>query len=207
MAQLQLRCRCFLFRLIWLWKQYLLQKRGHPFEGKKNYQDLNLRKNTNESCFHQLIPYFIKHQSCHHIETSQLICSANQLTGVCRIATLAFNELNTSWWSFIFSHCKTKNKMQQQAIFHVCLQNQQPKFQLHEISKKPSKYSKMFILVPLLDVGKLPAISDKYIDWYRQLYGIIKNPLWNGIFQMLLINHNWHAHCQLLHFLKVSISI
>ena len=32
-------------------------------------------------------------QSCYHIETSQLICSANQLTGFHMIATLAFNEL------------------------------------------------------------------------------------------------------------------
>ena len=35
----------------------------------------------------------IKHQSCHHIETSQLICTANQLTGFYMMPTLAFNEL------------------------------------------------------------------------------------------------------------------
>ena len=35
----------------------------------------------------------IKHQSCHHIETSQLICRANQLTGLYMMLTLAFNEL------------------------------------------------------------------------------------------------------------------
>ena len=34
-----------------------------------------------------------KRQSCHHIETSQLICSANQLTVVYMMATLALNEL------------------------------------------------------------------------------------------------------------------
>ena len=34
-----------------------------------------------------------KCQSCHHIETSQLIYSANQLTGFYMMATLAFNEL------------------------------------------------------------------------------------------------------------------
>ena len=172
MAQLQLRCRCFLFRLIWLWKQYLLQKRGHPFEGKKNYQDLNLRKNTNESCFHQLIPYLIKRQSCHHIETSQLICSANQLTGFCMIATLAFNELNTSWWSFIFSHCKTKNKMQQQAIFHVCLQNQQPKFQLHEISKKTIKIFENVYF-------GTSAWRWKAASYFRQIYWLIQTTVWN----------------------------
>ena len=32
-------------------------------------------------------------QSCHHIENSQLIYSANQLTGFYVMATLAFNEL------------------------------------------------------------------------------------------------------------------
>ena len=36
----------------------------------------------------------MKRQSCHHIETSQLICSANQLTGLYMMTTLAFNELN-----------------------------------------------------------------------------------------------------------------
>ena len=35
----------------------------------------------------------IKRQSCHHIETSQLICPTNQLTGFYLMATLAFNEL------------------------------------------------------------------------------------------------------------------
>ena len=35
----------------------------------------------------------IKCQSDHHIETSQLICRAKQLTGLCMLATLAFNEL------------------------------------------------------------------------------------------------------------------
>ena len=36
---------------------------------------------------------FIRRQSCHHIETSQLICLANQLIGFYTMATLAFNEL------------------------------------------------------------------------------------------------------------------
>ena len=35
----------------------------------------------------------IRRQSCHHIETSQLICLANQLIGFYTMATLAFNEL------------------------------------------------------------------------------------------------------------------
>ena len=37
--------------------------------------------------------YLIKPQSCQHIETSQLICFANQLTGFYMMATLAFNDL------------------------------------------------------------------------------------------------------------------
>ena len=35
----------------------------------------------------------IKRKNCHHIETSQLICSPNQLTGFYMIATMAFNDL------------------------------------------------------------------------------------------------------------------
>ena len=34
-----------------------------------------------------------KRQSCHHIESSQLICRANRLTGFYMMGTLAFNEL------------------------------------------------------------------------------------------------------------------
>ena len=40
-----------------------------------------------------LVPLVIKRQSGHYIETSQLICSANQLTGFSMMAALAFNEL------------------------------------------------------------------------------------------------------------------
>ena len=36
----------------------------------------------------------IKCQCCAHIETSQLICTANRLTGFYMRATLALNELN-----------------------------------------------------------------------------------------------------------------
>ena len=35
----------------------------------------------------------IKYQHCPHLETSQLICSANQLTGSYKGATLALNGL------------------------------------------------------------------------------------------------------------------
>ena len=40
-----------------------------------------------------LFTWLIKRQSCHHIETSQLTCSANQLTGFYMMTTLGFNEL------------------------------------------------------------------------------------------------------------------
>ena len=43
------------------------------------------------SYFHK-IHYFIKGQSCHHIETSQFILKANQITGFYMIPTWAFNE-------------------------------------------------------------------------------------------------------------------
>ena len=38
--------------------------------------------------------YPIKSQCCPHIETSQLICIENQLSGFCMRATLALNGLN-----------------------------------------------------------------------------------------------------------------
>ena len=37
--------------------------------------------------------FAIKRESCHHIESSQLICRASQLIGFYMMATLAFNEL------------------------------------------------------------------------------------------------------------------
>ena len=36
----------------------------------------------------------MKRKSCHHIETSQLICRTNQLAGVYMMATLVFNVSN-----------------------------------------------------------------------------------------------------------------
>ena len=49
---------------------------------------------TLHSCLKFLVSILlIKRQSCHHTETSQLICRANQLTGFYMMATLAFNEL------------------------------------------------------------------------------------------------------------------
>ena len=44
---------------------------------------------------HLSMSLIIKCQCCPHIETSQLICTANQLTGFYIRATLALNGLNT----------------------------------------------------------------------------------------------------------------
>ena len=49
----------------------------------------------------------IKRQICYHKETSQLICSANQLTGFYMIASLAFNELKLRVYFFFLFKLKT----------------------------------------------------------------------------------------------------
>ena len=41
----------------------------------------------------QVTHYLIKRQSGHHIKNSQLICSANQLTGFYMMANLTFNVI------------------------------------------------------------------------------------------------------------------
>ena len=50
-------------------------------------------------------------QSCHHIDTSQLISRPNQLTGFYMMATMAFNELNWLFWyvwkTLHYQFCKT----------------------------------------------------------------------------------------------------
>ena len=45
-------------------------------------------------------------KSCHHIEPSQLICSASQLTGFYMMATLAFNELTKLFFLNYFIYCE-----------------------------------------------------------------------------------------------------
>ena len=51
--------------------------------------------------FHRFFPghWHIKCQCCSHIETTQLLCFANPLTGFCMRATLALNGLN--WEMFL----------------------------------------------------------------------------------------------------------
>ena len=51
---------------------------------------INISHRTLLGIFH-----LIERQSCHHIETSQLICRPNPLTGFYMIPTLAFNGLRT----------------------------------------------------------------------------------------------------------------
>ena len=52
----------------------------------------------------------IKHQSCHHIVTSQFICRANQLTGFYMMATLPFNELKAPLLPLTTS-CRIANQL------------------------------------------------------------------------------------------------
>ena len=63
----------------------------------------------------------IKCQNCLHIETSQFICTANQLTGFCMRLTLALNELAyysfSVLWLLIFKTFKTGK------IYHACIVN------------------------------------------------------------------------------------
>ena len=54
-------------------------------------------------------------QTCHHIETSELISSANQLTGFYMVTTLAFNELKSGDMQVVFINkcksCEISNQM------------------------------------------------------------------------------------------------
>ena len=56
--------------------------------------------------------------ACPHIEPSQLICTANQLTGFYMRATLAFNGLNYLRYTLILQNCNenTKHKEKRSAI-------------------------------------------------------------------------------------------
>ena len=68
------------------------------FEVLRNFIQFHLYYEANSSnLINVYSPYspisLVKRQSCHHIETTQLICSANQLTGFYMMVTLAFNEL------------------------------------------------------------------------------------------------------------------
>ena len=58
-----------------------------------------------------IVSYLLKRQSCYHIETSQLICSANQLTSFYMMTTSVFNEL-ISVKEVIFITMITKEKLQ-----------------------------------------------------------------------------------------------
>ena len=51
----------------------------------------------------------IKCHCCPYIETNQLICSANRLTGIYIRATLALSGLNKRFWNTTNSDIKTNN--------------------------------------------------------------------------------------------------
>ena len=74
-------------------------KQNSPFTSR-NLELIMLKVNKNEKLsglkFETLSkfsvsPGVVKHQSCDHIKTSQLICSANQLTGFYMMTILACN--------------------------------------------------------------------------------------------------------------------
>ena len=81
------------------------------FAGDLDLNQWNRWKSACKSIVTDVLYLPIKCQSCHHIETSQLICRASQLTGFYMMATLAFNELRITanfLESFIF---KWKNDL------------------------------------------------------------------------------------------------
>ena len=93
----------------------------------------------------------IKCQSCPYIETSQLICCANQLTGFYMTATLAFNGLTGSllhittvvvWWSINIVWISTK-------IYDLAIKNcASPKTTTTTKTKlKKRRKETMFVLV------------------------------------------------------------
>ena len=58
----------------------------------------------------------MRYQCCSHIETSQLICIANQLTGFYRRPTLAFNELS----ELISLYSPLRRFLRQYASYWLC---------------------------------------------------------------------------------------
>ena len=52
-----------------------------------------------------------KCQNCHHIETSQQICCANQLTGFYVMTTLAFNESKKKKQIHEITHCGRRHSV------------------------------------------------------------------------------------------------
>ena len=81
-----------------------------PFAIDSHLKGRNLRKLNTEYFFFR--SELIKGQSCYHIETSQLICSTNQLTGSFMMATLAFNELSSTSIQFRFIIQKRSKSLQ-----------------------------------------------------------------------------------------------
>ena len=63
---------------------------------EKHQENLNLGNSREYVALREIFLEPIKCQFCPHIETSPLICTANQLTGFYIRATLALNGLNTT---------------------------------------------------------------------------------------------------------------
>ena len=61
----------------------------------------------------------MKRQSCHHLETSQLICKANQLTGFYMRTTLAFDELKT--FSGMKTACENHSRIKLRTKLAQCI--------------------------------------------------------------------------------------
>ena len=62
----------------------------------------------------------IKRRKCHHIETSPLICSENQLTGFYVMTTLAFNEFNNYQFDpFMYNFKKRSNLLYKSCGVHT----------------------------------------------------------------------------------------
>lgn len=53
----------------------------------------------------------IKHQSCYHTETSQLIRTSNQLATLYMMSTLVFNELTNNPAKGLFAHQDTQPQL------------------------------------------------------------------------------------------------
>ena len=63
--------------------------------------------------------YLIKRKSCSHMETCQLICRANQLSGFCMMTIFAFNELIQFRITTSKNNTNTKREINNSKIFRI----------------------------------------------------------------------------------------
>ena len=121
----------------------------------------------------------IKRQSCHDIETSQLICSANQLTAFYMMASLAFNKLI---FSALFLRFPTISR-RSQTLFWKMLQNF-----FHNTSNESF-------------LAKLQALVMQNISWE------VFPSNFNGIFQKFSFNNKGTAEVKVFDLVQVSLSV